>query len=345
MSEIILPIKIESQIKNPNVGGYTSQLTSLLYNFKTVIELKYKYDTSAEPGVLILEDTDKRDHIINFSTMGKLKFKRLIICSAPLNNYILTENDNDEGTSYVSEVIIELEKYADLTEKLYLFVPVKSTNGDGLKLFEEIKLPNAATSGMDYSGNDINLNSLIPTGPFLYCTNVNLRSLQGKIDDINTNQASCIFFHNFIKINTETQNRLFKFHSPLETNNYNKAPKNTDGSGQQSVLDLTTLANSQDYYYNQIGAKNTDMVYEDGLVPMECEPVEDLEGNPIFGNRFDWMKRNLDNLNQDTKNYLYVCLLILILSAILYFIWKTIFESVGKLNGPVHITKRIYSLS
>ena len=326
---ISLPIKIESKSQNSEVGSYSSNLSSLIYNFKKITNINYTYNTTSNPGIIRITENSNNEHVVNFSTIGNLNLKEIIIYSSPLNSYKLQNNDDSNGSSFSCEIIIVLQNESN-SKNLCLFIPVKKTateNGKGKNFFNEINW--VQSSDTEESSKKIEVNEIIPSGPFLYCSHVN-KNIFDNLDSsiINVDKVPCIFFHNFVEISNTKYNQLF---ADDKYKNRNIEPVNT--------LDITKV------FYNSLGASNSQQVYDDGLVPMECEPVEDLDGNPVFGNRFDWMKRNLDNLNDDTKNYLYVCLLILILSAILYFIWKTIFESVGKLNGPVHITKRIYSLS
>ena len=317
----ILIISKNREDEDNKITKKTTGLSSLIYNFKKINKIKISKDL---PGVIKIEDKSNHNvkHKINFSTMGDLELKSIYIISESLNKYNLIDNDTDNGKYYDAEVLIILNKPTE-NKNLLLFIPVKETTSGNTEdgFFSQIN-NSEGTVGQ----KNIEINSIIPAGPFLYypkIQNIGSVALRGELSL--DGEKNAIFFHNSILINSD---KLASLKAITPTGNF-------DNSTPLAGFDVNNV------FYNEGGAKNTNNVYDDELVPMDCEPIEDEDGEPIYGNRFDWIKSVGDKLNKSTKNYLYAILLILILTIILYFAWKTIFTTIGGLNGPVFISNRV----
>ena len=325
-----LPILIVSKNReneDNKITKKTTGLSSLIYNFKKINKIEI---TKPVAGVIKIVDESVRDighkHTINFSTIGDLELKSIYIISESLNKYNLIPSDPSGGKYYDAELLIVLQNTGGTkTKSLLLFIPVKTTSGNTSDSFFSHINNTIGTVGQ----KNIKLNDIIPGGPFLYYPKVeNFGALNETLEL--PSEKNVIFFHNSILINSDKLTSL-KILNPI--GDLINPPRVLGGS--LAEFDVN------DVFYNDAGAKNTNNVYDDELVPMDCEPIEDENGDPVYGNRFDWIKRAGDNLNKSAKNYLFVILLVLVLSVVLYFSWKAVFTTIGGLNGPVFISNRI----
>jgi hypothetical protein len=322
-----------------------------------------------EGALKIVQGQYNEEEFLKFSTIGPLEGtnpsdKKICIYYFPeaLNMY---DSKHPDG----GEILIELqEANGDGSKKnleaLFIFIPVeiKQEETKSSKWFSKIIPTSIPTSVTQHQTSSTSLNDIIPRGTFWIYNDVCLHNnryfykkvnvvffLDDYINISSTNHDICSQMtgniNNLMTLSLK-KNCLDDDGKPLSESVWcdnwyetikteditNGQDGNTEGASAGAISrKAPNSVKRGSIFKNDNGTKNGpgDHGKVGDPFSLTCEPIVDVNENPLYGDRTEWVSGVLNSVPEEMKNMFWLLIFIVVLTVILMTIHVIIFKNIG----------------
>jgi len=328
--------KLPININKGDIKNLSKNLSHFTYDFNNVS--KIIISEGDMKGIFNININQKA--IAHIPTMGKLDLLSTFFFMKSINQYA--------GNNADMEILLVFMNREN--KLLFLFIPIKkeNTSSKSAKWFSKFAgfITNSEDSrkiNQEISVNNFNFNDIIPQASF-----ISYKAAMPYLTNDCKTQYDIIFFEKSLNIKNTDYQKLEEIFGKNDYGNLNsiKELNNTSPTIKKNsknyIIKTISLSNA---FFDYRGTKNgPGLKSSNETLPLVCTPVEDEDGDSVYGSRLDWVKGSFDSISPDVKNMLYLVLIVCIIIGAMVFFHSFIFKNLGKMLGDSAIVTRSSSL-